>query len=217
MSKELSKIFTKDFNEALVHQVTTDFLSNQRSGTKAQKNRSAVSGGGAKPRPQKGSGRARAGTTRSPIWRTGGVTFAARPKTYNKKINKKMYRGALNCIFNELLKRKRLHLTDKLSFTDKKTKLGQELLKRKRLHLTDKLSFKDKKTKLGQELLKDLKIINALFITSTDNPNAFFSLRNIKNITVIDHKEINPYILMKHENVVIDSNVLEKIKQATIL
>ena len=86
MSKELSKIFTKDFNEALVHQVTTDFLSNQRSGTKAQKNRSAVSGGGAKPRPQKGSGRARAGTTRSPIWRTGGVTFAAKPKTYNKKI-----------------------------------------------------------------------------------------------------------------------------------
>ena len=192
MSKELSKIFTKDFNEALVHQVTIDFLSNQRRGTKAQKNRSAVSGGGAKPRPQKGSGRARAGTTRSPIWRTGGVTFAAKPKTYNKKINKKMYKGALNCIFNELLKRKRLHLTDKLS-------------------------FKDKKTKLGQELLNDLKIINALFITSTDNPNAFFSLRNIKNVTIIDYKEINPYILMKHENVVIDSNVLEQIKQATIL
>ncbi len=137
MSKELSKIFTKEFNEALVHQVTTDFLSNQRSGTKAQKNRAAVSGGGAKPRPQKGSGRARAGTTRSPIWRTGGVTFAAKPKLYNKKINKKMYRGALNCFYQELRKS--------------------------------------------------------------------------------DHKEINPYILMKHENVVIDSNVLEKIKQATIL
>ena len=137
-------------------------------------------------------GRARAGTTRSPIWRTGGVTFAAKPKTYNKKINKKMYRGALNCIFNELLKRKRLHLTDKLTFSDKKTKLGQELL-------------------------NDLKIVNALFITSIDNPNAFFSLRNIKNITVIDYKEINPYILMKHDNGVIDSNVLEQIKQATIL
>ena len=109
MSKELSKIFTKEFNEALVHQVVTDFMSNQRSGTKAQKNRSAVSGGGAKPRPQKGSGRARAGTTRSPIWRTGGVTFAAQPKSYSKKINKKMYKGALNCIFNELLKRGKLH------------------------------------------------------------------------------------------------------------
>ena len=192
MSKELSKIFTKEFNETLVHQVTTDFMSNQRSGTKAQKNRSAVSGGGAKPRPQKGSGRARAGTTRSPIWRTGGVTFAAKPKNYNKKINKKMYKGALNCIFNELLKRKRLHLTDKLAFTDKKTKLGKALL-------------------------DQLKIANALFITTTENANAFFSLRNIKNVTVLDYKEINPYILMKHENVVIDKTVIEHIKQATAL
>ena len=90
MSTELTKIFTKEFNEALVHQITTDYMANQRRGTKAQKNRSAVSGGGAKPRPQKGSGRARAGTTRSPIWRTGGVTFAAQPKDYNKKINKKI-------------------------------------------------------------------------------------------------------------------------------
>ena len=192
MSKELAKIFTKEFNEALVHQVTSDFMSNQRSGTKAQKNRSAVSGGGAKPRPQKGSGRARAGTTRSPIWRTGGVTFAAQPKDYNKKINKKMYKGALNCIFNELLKRKRLHLTDKLSFADKKTKLGKALL-------------------------DELKIVNGLFITSIENVNAFFSLRNIKNITVVDYKEINPHILMKNENVVIDSSVLEHIKQATEL
>ncbi len=192
MSKELSKIFTKEFNEALVHQVTTDFMTNQRSGTKAQKNRSAVSGGGAKPRPQKGSGRARAGTTRSPIWRTGGVTFAAKPKNYNKKINKKMYKGALNCIFNELLKRKRLHLTDKLTFADKKTKLGKALL-------------------------NELKIVNALFLTSLENENAFFSLRNIKNVTVLDYKEINPYILMKHDNVVIDSSILEHIKQATTL
>ena len=192
MSTELTKIFTKEFNEALVHQVTTDYMANQRSGTKAQKNRSAVSGGGAKPRPQKGSGRARAGTTRSPIWRTGGVTFAAQPKDYNKKINKKMYKGALNCIFNELLKRERLHLSDKLKFSDKKTKLGKILL-------------------------DSLKITNALFITSLENENAFFALRNIKNITVIDHKDINPHILMKHDNVVIDSYVLEHIKKATTL
>ena len=96
---DLNKLFNRDFNEALVHQVTVDYMTNHRSGTKAQKNRSAVSGGGAKPRPQKGSGRARAGTTRSPIWRTGGVTFAAQNKNYNKKINKKMYKAALNCIF----------------------------------------------------------------------------------------------------------------------
>jgi large subunit ribosomal protein L4 len=190
MSSELAKIFTKEFNEALVHQVTTDFMANQRSGTKAQKNRSAVSGGGAKPRPQKGSGRARAGTTRSPIWRTGGVTFAAQPKDYNKKINKKMYKGALNCIFNELLKRERLFLSDKLNFAEKKTKLGKELLDR-------------------------LKITNALFISSENNANVFFSLRNIKNISVIDYKDINPHILMKHDNIVIDKDVLEHIEKAT--
>ena len=192
MSSELAKIFTKEFNEALVHQVTTDFMANQRSGTKAQKNRSAVSGGGAKPRPQKGSGRARAGTTRSPIWRTGGVTFAAQPKDYNKKINKKMYKGALNCIFNELLKQERLFLSDKLNFAEKKTKLGKELLDR-------------------------LKITNALFISSENNANVFFSLRNIKNISVIDYKDINPHILMKHDNVVIDKAVLDHIKKATTL
>ena len=192
MTAQLTKIFTKEFNESLVHQVTTDYMSNLRSGTKAQKNRSAVSGGGAKPRPQKGSGRARAGTTRSPIWRTGGVTFAAQPKTYNKKINKKMYKGALNCIFNELLKRKRLLLSDQLSFADKKTKAGKAFL-------------------------ENLKISNALIITSIDNVNAFFSLRNIKDISIIDHKDINPYILMKHDNVVIDNNVLDHIKKATTL
>jgi len=190
MSAELAKIFTKEFNEALVHQVTTDFMANQRSGTKAQKNRSAVSGGGAKPRPQKGSGRARAGTTRSPIWRTGGVTFAAQPKDYNKKINKKMYKGALNCIFNELLKRERLFLSDSLNFAEKKTKLGKELLGR-------------------------LKITNALFISTENNANVFFSLRNIKNISVIDYKDINPHVLMKHDNIVIDKNVLEHIEKAT--
>ena len=190
MSDELAKIFTKEFNEALVHQVTTDFMANQRSGTKAQKNRSAVSGGGAKPRPQKGSGRARAGTTRSPIWRTGGVTFAAQPKDYNKKINKKMYKGALNCIFNELLKRERLFLSDNLNFAEKKTKLGKELLDR-------------------------LKITNALFISTENNANVFFSLRNIKNISVIDYKDINPHVLMKHDNIVIDKNVLEHIEKAT--
>ncbi len=192
MTAELTKIFTKEFNASLVHQVTTDFMSNQRSGTKAQKNRSAVSGGGAKPRPQKGSGRARAGTTRSPIWRTGGVTFAAQPKTYNKKINKKMYKGALNCIFNELLKRKRLLLSDKLNFTDKKTKIGKAFL-------------------------ENLKISNALIITSLENANVFFSLRNIKNISIIDYKEINPYILMKHDNVIIDNNVLDHVKKATTI
>ena len=103
-----------------------------------------------------------------------------------------MYKGALNCIFNELLKRKRLYLSDKLTLSDKKTKLGTKLL-------------------------SDLKLTNALFITSITNENIFFSLRNIKDISIIDYKEINPHILMKHDNVVIDKNILEHIKKATTL
>jgi large subunit ribosomal protein L4 len=103
-----------------------------------------------------------------------------------------MYKGALNCIFNELLKRERLFLSDKLNFVDKKTKLGKELL-------------------------DNLKITNALFISTVDNANAFFSLRNIKNISVIDYKDVNPHILMKHDNVVIDKAVLDHIKKATTL
>ena len=103
-----------------------------------------------------------------------------------------MYKGALNCIFNELLKQERLFLSDKLNFAEKKTKLGKELLDR-------------------------LKITNALFISTENNANVFFSLRNIKNVSVIDYKDINPYILMKHDNVVIDEGVLEHIKKATTL
>ena len=118
----LKKIFNREFNQSLVHQVATDYMSNQRSGTKAQKNRSAVSGGGAKPRPQKGSGRARAGTTRGPIWRSGGVTFAASPKTYNKKINKKMYKNAMNCILSELVRTNKMICVDDFNVTEPKTK-----------------------------------------------------------------------------------------------
>ena len=191
MSKELSKIFTKDFNEALVHQVTTDFLSNQRSGTKAQKNRSAVSGGGAKPRPQKGSGRARAGTTRGPIWRGGGVTFAAKPKNYNKKINKKMYKLALNCIFSELLRRKKLHYVDDFNTTDSKTK-----------------SFVAE--------MKKLKVSNSLFIVHEEKINVFLAGRNIKNVEVVSPLGINPFNLMKHDDVVIDSKIVEKLEDIAV-
>ena len=119
---ELKKIFNKTFNGSLVHQVTVDYMSNQRLGTKAQKNRSSASGGGDKPRPQKGSGRARAGTIRSPIWKGGGVTFAAQPKKYCKKINKKMYKSAMNCILSELVRKKRLHCVEDFNVNKPKTK-----------------------------------------------------------------------------------------------
>ncbi len=183
----LQKIFNKDFNEALVHQVASDYMSNQRSGTKAQKNRSAVSGGGAKPRPQKGSGRARAGTTRSPIWRSGGVTFAASPKKYNKKINKKMYKNALNCILSELLRNKRLICADDFNVDEPKTK------------------------KILEKLSK-LKIKNSLLIVHEEKVNVFLAGRNLRDIEIVSPLGINPHNLMKYENVIIDSKVIDKIE-----
>ena len=187
---KLNKIFNKEFNESLVHQVATDYLSNQRAGTKAQKNRSAVSGGGAKPRPQKGSGRARAGTTRGPIWRKGGVTFAAKPKDYNKKINKKMYKNALNCILSELVRKKRLICVDDFNVTEPKTK-----------------SFLSE--------LNKLKITNTLLVVHEEKINVFLAGRNLKNIEIVSPLGINPYNLMRYENVVIDSKVLDKIQGMT--
>jgi len=189
-SIKLNKIFNKEFNESLVHQVATDYLSNQRSGTKAQKNRSAVSGGGAKPRPQKGSGRARAGTTRGPIWRKGGVTFAAKPKDYNKKINKKMYKNALNCILSELVRKKRLICVDDFNVTEPKTK-----------------SFLSE--------LNKLKITNTLLVVHEEKINVFLAGRNLKNIEIVSPLGVNPYNLMRYENVVIDSKVLDKIQGMT--
>jgi len=189
-SIKLNKIFNKEFNESLVHQVATDYLSNQRSGTKAQKNRSAVSGGGAKPRPQKGSGRARAGTTRGPIWRKGGVTFAAKPKDYNKKINKKMYKNALNCILSELVRKKRLICVDDFNVTEPKTKY----------FLSE---------------LNKLKITNTLLVVHEEKINVFLAGRNLKNIEIVSPLGVNPYNLMRYENVVIDSKVLDKIQGMT--
>tara|TARA_B100001057_G_scaffold118411_2_gene117052 strand:- start:2448 stop:3026 length:579 start_codon:yes stop_codon:yes gene_type:complete len=186
--KDLQKIFNKDFNESLVHQVAIDYMTNQRSGTKAQKNRSAVSGGGAKPRPQKGSGRARAGTTRSPIWRSGGVTFAAKPKTFGKKINKKMYRAALNCILSELLRKKKLHYVEDFNVDQPKTK-----------------SF-------VKELNK-LKISNSLFIINENKINVFLAGRNLKDVEIVSPLGINPHNLMKYNDVVIDSSALETVEK----
>ena len=187
---DLKKIFNREFNQSLVHQVTTDYMSNQRSGTKAQKNRSAVSGGGAKPRPQKGSGRARAGTTRGRIWRSGGVTFAASPKTYNKKINKKMYKNAMNCIISELVRNKKMICVDDFNVTEPKTKA------------------------FISEINK-LKIDNMLLIVHEEKINVFLSGRNLPNIEIVSPLGVNPYNLMRHENVVIDSKVIDKVQGMT--
>jgi large subunit ribosomal protein L4 len=187
---DLKKIFNREFNQSLVHQVATDYMSNQRSGTKAQKNRSDVSGGGAKPRPQKGSGRARAGTTRGPIWRSGGVTFAASPKNYNKKINKKMYKNAMNCIFSELVRKDRMICVEDFNVTEPKTKA------------------------FISELNK-LKIENSLLIVHEDKINVFLAGRNLKNIEIVSPLGVNPYNLMKYDNVIIDSKVIDKVQGMT--
>ena len=183
----LKKIFNKEFNESLVHQVATDYMSNQRSWTKAQKNRSAVSGGGAKPRPQKGSGRARAGTTRGPIWRSGGVTFAASPKQYNKKINKKMYKNAMNCILSELVRKNRMVCVNDFNVAEPKTKA------------------------FISELNK-LKIENTLLIVHEEKINVFLAGRNLKNVEIVSPLGVNPYNLMRYDNVIIDSKVIDKVQ-----
>ena len=180
--------FSAPFNEALVHQVVNAVLSGARSGTKAQKNRSQVSGGGAKPWRQKGTGRARAGTIRSPIWVGGGRAFAARPRDFSQKVNKKMYRAAMRSILSELLREDRLVVLDKFD-------------------------IKQPKTKEFKKLTKKLKADSALIVNDKFDENLFLSSRNIKNIEYSDVSSINPVSLMKYEKVIINVESLKIIEE----
>ncbi len=181
-------IFTKDYNESLVHQVVTAYMAGARAGTKAQKNRSAVSGGGRKPHSQKGSGRARAGTIRSPIWRGGGVTFAASNRDYSKKVNKKMYRGAIRVIFSELIKTNRLTVIKEINIAKPSTKTAVKLL-------------------------NDLKLTDILIITENLNENLYLSVRNLYNMGTIGVSDINPASLIGYKNVVITKDALVNIEK----
>ena len=180
--------FSAPFNEALVHQVVNAVLSGARSGTKAQKNRSQVSGGGAKPWRQKGTGRARAGTIRSPIWVGGGRAFAAGPRDFSQKVNKKMYRAAMRSILSELLREDRLVVLDKFD-------------------------IKQPKTKEFEKLAKKLKVDSALIVNDKFDENLFLSSRNIKNIEYSDVSSINPVSLMKYEKVIINVESLKIIEE----
>ena len=180
--------FSAPFNEALVHQVVNAVLSGARSGTKAQKNRSQVSGGGAKPWRQKGTGRARAGTIRSPIWVGGGRAFAARPRDFSQKVNKKMYRAAMRSILSELLREDRLMVLDKFD-------------------------IKQPKTKEFEKLAKKLKADSALIVNDKFDENLFLSSRNIKNMEYSDVSSINPVSLMKYEKVIINVESLKIIEE----
>ena len=180
--------FGRDFSEALVHQVVTAYLAGARAGTKAQKNRSAVSGGGAKPWRQKGTGRARAGTIRSPIWRSGGKTFAATPRDHSQKVNRKMYRGAMQAILSELLRQERLVVVNSIELAEPKTKA-----------LIDQLA------ELGFE--------KGLIVTSDVNENLYLASRNIPGVYTVDVSGIDPVSLVGAEKVVLTVDAVEKIQE----
>ena len=180
--------FGADFNEALVHQVVTAFLAGARAGTKAQKNRARVRGGGAKPYRQKGTGRARAGTIRSPIWVGGGRTFAARPRKFDQKVNKKMYRGALRSVFSELVRQDRMIVTESVS-------------------------LKAPKTKELAGMLKRLGLDNVLIVNEAFDETVFLAARNLQDVGICDAASIDPVVLMRFEKVLITLPALKLIEE----
>ncbi len=180
--------FATEFNMALVHQAVVAYMAAGRAGTKAQKNRSAVRGGGAKPWRQKGTGRARAGTSRSPIWRSGGVTFAAQPRNYRQKLNKKMYRAAMRSIVSELVRLDRLKVVSAFDLETPKTK-GMV------------------------KALADLGFQDALVIVDQVTENLALAARNLPFVDVVEVAGLNPYSLVRNENAVITEAALKKLDE----
>ena len=181
--------FARPFNEALVHQVVVAYLAGGRAGTRAQKNRSQVSGGGAKPFRQKGTGRARAGTTRGPLWRGGGVTFAARPQDHSQKVNRKMYRAAMRAIFSELLRQDRLLVVDALELPEIKTK-----------HMIARL---DTLGLAGQR--------RVLLVSDEVDLNLYLSARNLPNVAVSDASGLDPVSLVGADTVVMTVDAMQRV------
>ncbi len=180
--------FGRDFNEALVHQVVVAYAAGARQGTRAQKTRSDVSGGGAKPWRQKGTGRARAGTIRSPLWRTGGVTFAARPQDHSQKVNKKMYRGAMKSILSELVRQDRLIVVDNFSIEAPKTKA-----------LVAKL--------------KEFELTDVLIVTGELDENLFLAARNLHKVDVRDAAAIDPVSLIAFDKIVMTAAAVKQVEE----
>ncbi|EPO0036854.1 50S ribosomal protein L4 [Vibrio cholerae] len=180
--------FGREFNEALVHQVVVAYAAGARQGTSAQKTRSEVSGGGAKPWRQKGTGRARAGTIRSPIWRTGGVTFAAKPQDHSQKVNKKMYRGAMKSILSELVRQERLIVVENFSVEAPKTKA-----------LVAKL--------------KELELNDVLIVTGEVDENLFLAARNLYKVDVRDVTGIDPVSLIAFDKVLMTAAAVKQVEE----
>jgi len=180
--------FGLEFNEALVHQVVVAYAAGARAGTRAQKTRSEVSGGGAKPWRQKGTGRARAGTTRGPIWRTGGVTFAAKPQDHSQKVNRKMYRGAIKSILSELVRQERLVVVENFAVETPKTK---ELVAK----------------------LNGLELKDVLIVTPELDENLFLSARNLYKVDVRDVDGIDPVSLVGFEKVLMTATAVKQLEE----
>ena len=180
--------FAREYNEALVHQVVTAFLSGARQGTRAQKTRSEVAGGGKKPWRQKGTGRARAGTIRSPIWRSGGVTFAAKPQDHSQKVNRKMYRAAMRSILSELAR------------TD-------------RLMIVEALDVEQPKTKLLVETLKGYGVDNVLIVADNVDKNLYLASRNLHKVDVRDVEGADPVSLIAYDKVMITVDAVKKFEE----
>lgn len=182
-------VFGSAFNEALVHQVVTAYLAGSRQGTVAQKTRSEVAGGGAKPWRQKGTGRARAGTIRSPLWRGGGVTFAARPHSYEQKVNRKMYRGALRAILSELVRQERLVVVEQFAIDEPKTKL-----------LANKL--------------RELGLSGSVMVIAEElDEKLYLAARNLVGIDVRDVAALDPASLVAFDKVVVNVTAVKKIEE----
>ena len=181
--------FAREYNEALVHQVVTSYLAGARQGSRAQKTRSEVAGGGRKPWKQKGSGRARAGTIRSPLWRSGGATFAAKPQDHSQKVNKKMYRSAMRSILSELARSERLVVVESMS-------------------------LEQPKTKLLVEALKGYGLENVLIVASEVDQNLYLASRNLHKVDVRDVEGVDPVSLIAHEKVVVTVDAVKKFEEA---
>jgi large subunit ribosomal protein L4 len=181
-------VFGADYKESLVHQLVTAYMAAARAGTKAQKNRSAVSGGGTKPWRQKGTGRARAGTIRSPLWRSGGVTFAAQPRDYNQKVNRKMYRAGICSILSELARQNRLVVVEDITVDAPKTR-----------QLMGKLA--------------DLGVSKTLIVTETGDEKLYLSARNLPHVEISDVAGLNPVNLVRYEHVVVTVGAVRAIEE----
>ena len=181
--------FGREFNEALVHQVVTAYLAGARQGTRAQKTRAEVSSGGKKPWRQKGTGRARAGSTRSPVWVGGGRAFAAKPQDWSQKVNRKMYRGAMQCILAELVRQDRLILVENISVSAPKTK---ELISK----------------------LEELNAPRALIVTNEVDENLYLAARNIPHVNVLGTNEVDPVSLIAFDKVIMSVDAAKQFEEA---